>query len=392
MAITVTLTHDNDALAALREAWETLGEQCPTQSIYMTWDWVTTWWKFYGQGAELWLLQARAEDGRLIGLAPLMLVVHRPASLLRWRQLQFIGASSPFDHLDFLIEPGAGPDVLPLFLERLRAEQDRWDVLLLSALPEYSPTLSLLRTYSIPWEAGEAECCPAIALPADWETYHSALSKRKRKNIRHTHNVLDGAFPGRWGWERVEDPAELEPTMSTMIRLHQAKWAALGKPGGFADATTVAFHQAISRRLLEQGRLWLYRLCIDGRVAAIEYAYAYRDRVYAFASGVDFSLADYSPGQVLMEVMIREAIRAGMRHYDFLRGDEAYKFFWEAQCCYDHCLCWYASPAAQQQRRLLALGRSVWHRGKHLLPSDLRRRLRRLGASSPATTGVAETE
>jgi len=385
MAVTVTLTHDPAALAALHEEWDALGERCPGQSIYMTWDWVATWWEFYGRGGALWLLQARTENGRLLGLAPLMLVAHRPAPLLRWRQLQFIGASSPFDHLDFLIEPGAEPEVLPLFLERLRAEQRRWDVLLLSALPEDSPALPLLRGSGIPWEAGELQCCPVIDLPADWETYHGALSKRKRKNIRHTHNALDGAFPGRWGWERVENPAELEPTMAAMIRLHQDKWAALGKPGGFADATTIAFHQAISRRLLEQGRLWLYRLCIDGRATAIEYAYAYRDRVYAFASGMEAGLEEYSPGQVLMEAMIREAIRAGMRYYDFLRGDEEYKFFWEAQPRYDHSLCWYASPVAQYQRQLLALGRAAWRRGKRLLPADLRRRLK---ATVPAASAI----
>jgi CelD/BcsL family acetyltransferase involved in cellulose biosynthesis len=383
MSYTITLTHDPARLAALRGEWEALQQRNRNRTLYQTWAWVSTWWAHFGQPDALWLVEARAKDGRLAGLAPLMLICHHPLAGMTWRQIQFIGASAALDHLDFIIEDGAEPAIIPLILARLRAENRRWDTAYFSALAEDSPTPGILRGQGIPWREEEPICCPAIVLPESWEAFHASLPKRKRRNLRRAHARLDEEHPGGWCAERVSDPAAVEAMMAEMMRLHQEKWHALGKPGGFPDEQAVAFHQAIAARMAARGWLWLFRLVIGEAVAAIEYAYAFDGRVYAYASGVNFALADYSPGQVLMEHMIGEAIRQGMHTYDFLRGDEEYKFFWQAECRYDSALRWLASSRARHDQALIDLAGAAWRQSKVLLPKELRRRLRHVAKGEP---------
>ncbi|MBN2470604.1 MAG: GNAT family N-acetyltransferase [Anaerolineae bacterium] len=372
---TITLSHDPARLAALQAEWQALQARSSC-SIYLTWDWITAWWAHCGPPAELWLLEARAADGRLVGLAPLMRADYSPLRGITWRQLQFIGSDAAFDHLGFLVEEGRAADVIPQFMAALQAARDRWDVLFLSDLAAGDPALDVLLAQDIPWRAEETLPCPAIALPDRWEDFHDALSKRKRKNIRRAHRALDEAYPGGWRAEEVTDPDDIDRTMAEMIRLHQAKWEALGMPGGFADPRVAVFHRANAQALAAQGRLWLFRLWIGEAVAAIEYAYAWQGRVYAFASGVNFDLAEYSPGQMLMEHMIQTAIERGMHTYDFLRGDEDYKFFWQAEPREDHHLRWLAASRARREQQMIDLLGETWQRAKRLLPAGLRQQLR----------------
>lgn len=379
---TITLSHDPARLAALQTEWQAL-QACSASSIYLTWDWIATWWAHCGPPAELWLLEARLPEGRLVGLAPLMLVDHSPFRGITWRQVQFIGADAASDHLGFVLEEGCAAAVIPQFLAALQAARERWDVLYLSSLAADNPALAILGEQGIPWREEEANPCPAIALPASWEDFHAGLSKRKRKNIRRAHHALDEAFPGAWRAEQVTVPDEFDRMMAEMMRLHQAKWTALGQPGGFADPRVAAFHRANAQALAAQGQLWLFRLWIGEVVAAIEYAYAWQGRVYAFASGVNPDLAEFSPGQVLMEHMIRAAIERGMHTYDFLRGDEEYKFFWQAEAQYDRHLRWLATARAQRAQRLIDLAGEAWRRTKRLLPAGLRQQFRQ-AAGHPA--------
>lgn len=293
---TITVSHSSGRLDALRSEWQALHSRSSRQSIYLTWEWITNWWKHFNTEGELWLLEARTPDQELVGLAPLMLVDAQPIPGISWKELQFVGASGYFDHLGFIIKAGAEQAVIPALLDKLIRLCDGWDVLNLTSIAEDDPALDVLLAQDIDWRKEEATICPAIDLPNSWDEFHSSLSKRKRRNLRRAHHKLDEGFPNNWRIEQITLPQDVDSVMVKMIEMHQAKWAALGKPGGFADPRTAAFHRSNAQFLAEGGHLWLFRLWIGNIVAVIEYAFAWDRRVYAFSSGLNFDLQEYSPG------------------------------------------------------------------------------------------------
>ena len=377
MAYSITLTHNPDELNTLKDEWETLQQQSATSTIFMTWEWVTTWWATFGNRGELWLIQARNDQKKLVGLAPLIRVKRGNAAWY-WYQLEFIGASSSCDHLDFIIEKGCEADIVPLFLKTIKEHSSQWGVLRLSSLPPYSPNLEYLQAdQSIGWQKEDIFTCPIVTIPEDWDTFFMALSKGKRKEQRRYRRQLDEAFGDKWTWELIDDPTQLDSRLDEMIRLHQVKWEELGEAGGFADPKVVQLHHEFARKSLERGWLRLYRLMIEDETAAILYSYQYQNRAYDFASGFDYKFADYSPGQMLTEISIHQAMENDVKEYDFLRGDEPYKFRWVAEPYEDCELIWVASPRIRLFKKSVEGIKVVWRRVKHMLPDDLRQNLRR---------------
>jgi CelD/BcsL family acetyltransferase involved in cellulose biosynthesis len=87
------------------------------------------------------------------------------------------------------------------------------------------------------------------------------------------------------------------------------------------------FFLAAARRMLEVGRLRLMFLTLDGEKAATLYAFEYDRRFWLYNSGYDpQSHAQLSPGWVLLSYAIQYAIATGCQVFDFMQGNEEYKY------------------------------------------------------------------
>jgi CelD/BcsL family acetyltransferase involved in cellulose biosynthesis len=110
---------------------------------------------------------------------------------------------------------------------------------------------------------------------------------------------------------------------------------------------------------LEQGWLRLFRLVIAGKTAAILYAYQYRGRVYHFATGIDSSMSHLEPGHLMNEMAIAHSINEDNDEYDFLWGEEHYKYSWGATDRLDHVRELINSPRVKVQRRAVSTLRKI---------------------------------
>jgi CelD/BcsL family acetyltransferase involved in cellulose biosynthesis len=100
----------------------------------------------------------------------------------------------------------------------------------------------------------------------------------------------------------------------------------------------ISFFKAVVVELARAGWLKLFFIEINGIKAATLLCFDYNNEFLVYNSGYDpEQFADLSPGNVLVSYSIQEAIRLGRRRYDFLRGDEVYKFRFgaEAEPVYD---------------------------------------------------------
>ena len=79
---------------------------------------------------------------------------------------------------------------------------------------------------------------------------------------------------------------------------------------------------------MARGWLRLFVLRLNGEPAASLYAFRYNHVFYFYQSGFDPAYGKYSVGLVTMALSIKAAIEEGAEEYDFLRGDERYKFQW----------------------------------------------------------------
>lgn len=62
---------DETGFDLLRSHWNNLLTSDAANTVFLTWEWQSTWWRCLGTG-DLYLL-AWFDDGRLVGIAPLYL-------------------------------------------------------------------------------------------------------------------------------------------------------------------------------------------------------------------------------------------------------------------------------------------------------------------------------
>jgi CelD/BcsL family acetyltransferase involved in cellulose biosynthesis len=118
--------------------------------------------------------------------------------------------------------------------------------------------------------------------------------------------------------------------MRALFKLHGARWRKRRLPGVFVSGKIRRFHLSAAEGLLRAGSLRLHALILGEAVVAVLYCLATPRAVCYYAGGFDPGYARHSPGTVLTAHAIDEAAREGAAEFDFLRGDEPYKYAWGA--------------------------------------------------------------
>ncbi len=321
----VTVIRDPARLPTLDGEWDDLLARSASDTVFLTWDWLRTWYEIYGAEVEPCVVLVR-ENGRLVAAAPLKIEARRLYGL-RVRQLEFIGTGRAVcpDFLDLVIEAGREAELARVLLGALRSEPG-WDRIALSDLPASSPVREPLEAAMTaarlrPFRQVD-RTCPYLTLPGTWAELEQRLTHNFRRNHRKKRRRLGAALVHWDAGQSVRD------ALATLATLHQGRMETSGRGGNFRKPDYLAFHQRFAERAAQRGWLYLAFLHKDGRAIAGRYGFVYRGTYYAYQSGFDPTAGDDSPGEVLLGMVIEDLIGRGVREFNFLRGPQPHKFHW----------------------------------------------------------------
>ncbi|TKJ31600.1 MAG: hypothetical protein CEE40_00850 [Chloroflexi bacterium B3_Chlor] len=317
-------THtDSQAFLSLEGEWNRLLKRSRADTLFSTWQWQTIWWDCFGQDAQLSIVTVR-EAGELIGLAPFYALPSSESG----RTMRLVGGVEVSDYLDIIVARGREDLAYAALWHCLTDDHSYpWEVLDLHNVPASSPTLTVLsglarKTQGIEVSAEVEEVCPVINLPSTWERYLSLLNKKQRHEVRRKIRKAKREASARWYY--AQDERSLHAEVEDFIRLHQK--SDRGKMA-FMDRRKQAFFHSIARAALEHGWLKLAFLVINEVKVAAAFCFDYDEVILVYNSGYDPQLySSLSTGIVLLACCIRDAIEEGRKTFDFLRGEEEYKY------------------------------------------------------------------
>jgi CelD/BcsL family acetyltransferase involved in cellulose biosynthesis len=116
--------------------------------------------------------------------------------------------------------------------------------------------------------------------------------------------------------------------MEILIKLHQKRWTSKGELGRFANQKSRSITLQTAQYFAEKDWLRLYFLTVEDRPVAAELNLEYENVMYRHLKGFDPDFYKYSVGSLLTLKVLEECIEKGIFEYDFMQGDEAYKFNW----------------------------------------------------------------
>lgn len=324
----------------MENEWNALLEASCSNGFFLTWEWLSEWWRYFGKGKELLILALYDLNG-LCGIAPLFLEKKYYFKHFPVLRIAFLGTDMvDSDYLDLIIRSGCEEEAIQCVVNYLFEAPFNWDLMDLTDITEDSPTIHYFRKYTsesksaIVFESGEI--CPFLALPHSSIEYRSGLSKNDRYNISRRSKNLYKHF----GENNVllnesnskENPEALSSLISELFSLHRIRWGSVRKKTLFSLPQVERFHRALLPGLIKKRAVIVFSLSVEEQVVAIIYGFVYGGKYYFYQSGFDPAFSQYSPGLVLMNYSIEQAIHEGLSEYDFLRGEEDYKSKFTKTC------------------------------------------------------------
>jgi len=308
---------------SLQDEWNALVPRSAINEIFLTWQWQTTWWQAYHPG-DLWIVTAHDDAGNLVGVAPWF--VERDSRIVRT-----IGCTEVTDYLDVLCSPDARPTFYAALADFLIQHAADYSHVNLCNIPEDSPTFEMLprslseRGFAV--EIKQEDVCPYITLPGDWDQYLERLDKKNRhelrRKLRRAENSRDQGEAVDWYFVGPEHDlmAEIDRFLSLMAASHPNKAKFLENPGH------QAFFRSIIPLVADCGWLQLSFLTVNGNAVATYLNFDYDNRILVYNSGLlPETYAYLSPGIVLLCYNIQHAIARHRSEFDFLQGNEEYKY------------------------------------------------------------------
>ena len=353
-----------DALATLKPEWQDLVQRASTASIYQTWEWNEAWWRAFGSRKRLRLTILRT-SGRIVGIAPLYLSFHLNTPL---RRLAFLGTGVS-DYLDLILDDDFAREGADFLLQHLcrssgfdlcDLQQLRPGSLLLDSACAAGNDTALPSAPSILPQ----EPCPFVKLPESWDAYTKSVGKKMRSNLSYYDRLLSKTFEDVEF--RLTGADDLDAAMDALFELHQKRWKARLLPGVMGGERIRGFHRTVARRFQANDWLRLHLIALDGGIVSALYCFEFREKYYYYLGGFAPDLGRYSLGTVLTARALKHAIERGCKEFDFLRGNEPYKYRWQPEERINHRVL-VADSTGIRSRVMLGLNRlerCVEHRAK----------------------------
>ena len=257
--------------------------------------WLQTWWESRGRGE--------------------LVVADTPESLICLTLVdgvvEFAGEAdltdyhSPLGHSDTLA------------LANLVADLEPGTQLCLDSLPGEAAdaVAGALTQAGLQTSVAQHEIAAVLDLPATFDDYLASIGKKERHEMRRKRRRFDNEVgPGRV--ERREGPE----AVSLFARLHRLS---AGDKGEFMTEDLERFFLALHT---DAGGIIEELVDGDGRPASAIFSFEDEHGFYLYNSAFEPGLRTLSPGNVMLSHLIERAIGRGLTVFDFLKGDETYKF------------------------------------------------------------------
>ena len=337
--------------------WNGLLAKSSADTVFLTWEWISCWWRVYGAKYHLALTFVYDEGGALVAAAPFKVrQLRRLPGHGKVKVLEFIGWGERVtpEYLDVIVVQDREQEVLPQLIDHCLAVSgaERLDLRPISA---DARNLKILRAHLASKAGmvvvGRQSECPVVTLPDTWEKYLAQKSKNFRKKMKEFERVCRRDLD--FDFHLCRESGDTQGSFEDFIHLHRVRWG--GQSAAFRSSAYLDFHRQVAKCFAERGWLRLFMIYDGKKAIGAIYCYFYGGRYYYYQSGRDVDYEKYRLGLVLINRAIAHAISEGAAVFDFLTGCEPYKFRWADAVRTNVGLRYYARRMDYRLARLLDL-------------------------------------
>ena len=294
----------------LQGDWERVLALSANTNVFLTFEWLTTWWRNFKGGRELWVIVAE-RNSEVIGIAPLAVSRNRLCT-----ELEFLGRPGS-DYSDFIWNPD-NLGCLGSLLEFL------WrgfggDIVTLAGIREDSGSFGpLVAAFQ---KAGRPACyrpsypAPYLTIDRGWDDYRKRVRKKLLQDTGRQVRRLQEL--GTLVFDQCLDPGTINSLIDEMVAQKRARFRATGAKDAFKDGRLIAFYHEIAEIFRRKGWLDLSYVRLDDTTLAVHFGFVYCNRFYYYMPSFNGEYAVYSPSRVLLNHQLQHAFNDGLTEFEF---------------------------------------------------------------------------
>jgi CelD/BcsL family acetyltransferase involved in cellulose biosynthesis len=311
------------AFEELAAGWNDLASRSMINTPFQDLDYQRAWWHhLQPDGGSLHTLVAYDND-QLVAIACFFLLDEL---------LYFNGCVEETDYLDLITPAEQAEAVWTAVFDHLctSSQFPQWRGLDLCNVPAASPSRTILpqlaEACGLSFTESVHEVCPVIHLPPDFDTYLNSLDSKQRRELQRKLRRADGMDVEI---HTVGPDEDLNQAVDDFLQLLQKSTPEKGD--WLNEGRRAVFHET-ARSAQKAGTLQLMFAEVNGQKGAGLFNFDYNGRIWVYNSGLDpYAFSKLSLGWVLTGKAIEWAIENGRSEFDFLRGDETYKYQFGAE-------------------------------------------------------------
>ena len=319
-------------LAEFREEWSLFAGKCGSNNtLYLTYDWISIWWRHFGASYKLNIIVI-TKDGNTIGIFPFFKAGYK-SLLFSFECLETIGAVNG-NHVGLFRDENA-TEVIDALFEYIGSITSAKNILVkLDLVPDDSTFYKLFRQKiindvgNIIFKEGSDTVAPYISLAPGWNDYYRGITAARRNKLRYYFRHNDTG--NRVKYKQFNND-NLQTGLDMLFEIHRQRWQNQNIKSPFSNPAYCDYYRDVAETFSRNRMLHFSYLTLDGNTGALLFSIIYNDKFYAMTVARDIRYARFELGHIHYWYVIREAFQRRLKEFDFLRGDEAYKFKWTGE-------------------------------------------------------------
>lgn len=298
-----------------REIWKFLWNSLETPYPFLSWEWQKTWWDVFGRDEGTEYLFVARKDGKDLAIAPFV---------QKDKEVHWSGGTEISDYLDIV---GKSVHNLEIWKEALgKFSQDKITTIILHNIPQDSATLvsleALAAQFGYIFKKEQEDVVPYITLKESFDLYTFSLSRKHRHELRRKIRRFDETTAGKWEIKKSTHHS-LDGDLDRFFNLFRMRRP---QKQEFMTSKMENFFRKQTRAMLELNLLDFSTLCTGNQCVAMTIGFISKGNYYLYNSAFDPKFEASSGGFILKAMLIKECIEKKRQTFDFMQGNERYKY------------------------------------------------------------------
>jgi len=315
-----------------RDKWNLLVESMKFPTIFLTWEWISSWLNQFGSLYKPFILFLY-DKNELVGICPLARkVMKHPGGLLAAKTMVFCGSIELFpNHLDIICEKQNAHDCVKKTFEYLFSMQAEWDILYFCNL--YHDGMMKCYLDSIHYDKRirlvNSSQVLLISTIGTIDSFIKSFHSKKRYSIKSRRKKL--IEKKGISFKKIMNQNKLDEEIEKIFDIHEQRSVQKGIVSTFQGNEIINFHKDIARLFSENGWIRLYGLKDNDKTIAFAYCFVFNKRLYFYQTAFAPEWRSYAPGKILILLILEDIFNDEIVEFDFLMGHEDYKTFWTTE-------------------------------------------------------------